>query len=162
MRFLGRWKRPVRVDDALPDGAWLVESEQLFARTVSRHYGSPETMAGGGRLAEDAGNPGTATCFYRKAIDMLHTAYGFDQMRSRTPAAADAWIMDGYCRSLQRSRSQHPGAGFDESVREVTHRLRSISAECEELGLDASLYRVALDRLTVIAADVPIDDVLWR
>jgi hypothetical protein len=119
-------------------------------------------VAGGGRLAEDAGSPGTAACFYRKAIDMLHTAYRFDEMRRRRPSAADAWIIDGYCRSLETARRRQPAARFDESVREVTHRLRSSLTVCEELGLDSSLYRAGLQRLAVIASIVPTDDVFWR
>ena len=162
MSFFGRSRRSERVDDTLADGPWLVASEQLFAKTVGQHYGSPERMAGGGRDAEDAGNFGTATCFYRKAIDMLHTAYGFDQMRSRKPSAADAWIIDGYCRSLQHALGQHPAAKFDESVREITHRLRSISTQCQDLGLDASLYHAGLQRLSAIAPTVRTDYVYWR
>jgi hypothetical protein len=145
----------------LADGPWLTESQRLFESTVSSYYGSPDTMARGGRDAEDAGNYGTATCFYRKAIDMLHTAYGFGQMQQRRPSESDAWIIDGYCRSLAGARGRHPSAFFDESVREVTHRLRSISTQCEGLGLDPRLYRAGLDRLALVAPDIRVDDVFW-
>ena len=113
-----------QVDDSLPDGEWLAGSEALFNQTVKQHYGSPETMAQGATQNYDVANYGTAMFFFRKSIDMLHSAYGFSQMQSRSPSPADEWIIDGFIDSLGKSLAAHPAAPVDGAVREVTHRLR--------------------------------------
>jgi len=127
---------------------------------VQRYYGSPETMAEGGRLCYGYGDFGTALFFFQKSIDMLHTNYLFNQMRSRQPSAADAWIVDGYTSSLGAGLAMHTAAPIDDSVREVTHQLRTIATACEQVGLPSELYRGALRQIAIEAPNVKLDDVL--
>lgn len=62
------------------------------------------------RAAKPSCDVGVALCFYRKSIDMLHTAYGFSEMRSRQPSTKDAAIIDGFCTTLAQTLSERPGA----------------------------------------------------
>jgi hypothetical protein len=117
----------VSVDDSLADGPWLQASESAYRTTISAFYGSPETMASGGQQRERCGDAGVALFFYQKSIDMLHSAYGFSNMQSRRPSPQDTPILDGFVRSLGTTLSAHPDASVSDSIREVTHRLRSIS-----------------------------------
>ena len=149
------------VDDSLPDAQWLAASEQVYKETIESHYGSPESMAAGGQQRESHGDVGAAMYFYVKSIDMLHTAYGFNQMQSRQPSRADALIVDGFCGVLEATLSRHPGSPVAEPVREVTHRLRSISTSCKAVGVDPAIYLRALERIARATPDVRIDDVLW-
>ena len=149
------------VDPSLPDNEWLAASERVFRETIDSYYGTPDTMASGGEQRAALGDAGVALLFYRKSIDMLHTAYGFSQMQSRSPSRADDPIIGGFCTALEESLRQHPQAPAAETVREVTHRLRSISTTCQREGLDDSLYRAALDRMAAIAPDIAVDDILW-
>jgi hypothetical protein len=55
----------------------------------------------------------------------------------------------------------HPDAPITDCIREVTHRLRSISTECTRLGLPPNLYQSGLDAIALYAPHVPTDDVLW-
>lgn len=150
-----------RVDPSLEDGPWYAASVAEYERTVDSYYGSPETMAGGGSKAAAAGDSGVAMQFFRKSIDMLHTAYGFNQMSTRRPSSADSAFIDGFCAALEKSLVEHPGAPVDEHVREVTHRLRSISTACEQAGMSSAPYVTGLERLAVAAPAVPTDDVRW-
>lgn len=149
------------VDDSLPDGRWLAASEGVYRKTIEPFYGSPETMARGGREREDDGDTGVALFFYQKSIDMLHTAYGFGQMQSRQPSPQDAPILYGFLRMLEATLSAHPDAPVGDSVREVTHRLRSISTACEGAGINSLLYREELRKIGEAAPHVPVDDVRW-
>jgi len=153
--------RGPRVDGSLDDTSWYAASVAEYQRTLDSHYGSPETMAGGGFKAAAVGDSGVAMQFFRKSIDMLHTAYGFDQMRLRRPSQADAEIVDGFCSALEASLGEHPGAPVDEAVREVTHRLRTIATMCEGAGAPSGLYRAGLERLALAAPAVRTDDILW-
>jgi hypothetical protein len=157
----GRPMAAVKVDPDLPDGAWWQASEEMYRERVEGFYGSPETIASGGEEHYLSGDFGTAVFFYAKAIDMLHTAYGFAEMARRQPSAADLTIVDGFCNSLGAAIDLHPAAPVDERVREVTHRLRSISSECDRVGLSSVLYRQGLGQIAAYAPDVPTDDVLW-
>jgi hypothetical protein len=152
---------PETIDPALPDGAWLSQSEALFDRTVGGHYGSPDTLAGGGVRNYEVGNFGTAMFFFQKSIDLMHTNYGFGGMSRRKPSQEDASIIDGFLTSLEASLRQHPQADVSASVRQVTHRLRSIAGECEQKGMPSGLYRQALERLAQVAPDVNVADVRW-
>jgi hypothetical protein len=154
-------RSPKVVDGSLPDGRWLRESEEMFKASIEPYYGSPETMARGGDERRGLGDVGTALFFYAKSIDMLHTAYGFAGMERRRPSPADTAIIDGFTESLALVTSRHPEAPIADCVREVTHRLRSISTECERVGLPSDLYRNGLDLIAQIAPRVPVDDVLW-
>jgi hypothetical protein len=154
-------RSPKIVDDSLPDGEWLAVSKQLFEKSIEPYYGSPETMARGGEEHYKNGNHGTAMFFFAKSIDMLHTAYGFSQMAKRRPSPADAPIVEGFTVVLALALRSHPEAPVAECVREVTHRLRSISTECDQLGLPSDLYRNALDSMARSAPHVPVDDVFW-
>jgi hypothetical protein len=152
---------PAAVDPSLSDQAWLAASEQQFRERIEGFYGSPETMASGGR--EHYGNQdfGTAMFFFAKSIDMLHSAYGFGKMRDRQPSPADIGIVDGFVSSLGLSLQMHPNAEVDACVREVTHRLRSISTECDRAGLSSTLYRNALNSIASSAPNVRTDDIYW-
>jgi len=158
---VNRWIEAKVVDDSLPDGQWLQESENMFKATVEPYYGSTETMARGGDERRGLGDYGTALFFYAKSIDMLHTAYGFSGMQRRRPSPADTPVIDGYTESLAMVMGHHPDAPITNCVRDVTHRLRSISTECDRLGLPSNVYRSALDLIAQIAPHVPVDDVLW-
>lgn len=116
-------------------------------------------MAEGGKLCYGYGDFGTALFFYQKSIDMLHTNYLFNQMRSRQPPAADNWVVEGYTNSLGASLAKLQAAPVDNSVREVTHRLRTIAAACEQVGLPSELYRGALKQMAIVAPHVKLDDV---
>jgi len=170
MRFFNRKKskRPVTVqampedsiDHSLPDDEWLARSEERFRWMVENYYGSCDTIGRGGQERYGYGDFGTALFFYQKSIDVLHTNYLFGQMRNRQPSPDDAWIVDGYTRSLGASLAMHPAAPIDSSVREVTHRLRTIATACERVGLPSQLYREALQLMAQYAPHVKLDDVL--
>jgi hypothetical protein len=154
-------RSPKVVDGSLPDGAWLGESREMFKATIEPYYGSPETMAKGAEDRRFLADYGTALFFYAKSIDMLHTAYGFSGMERRRPSGSDAPIIEGFAETLSYVMDLHPQAPVDECVREVTHRLRSISTECDRVGVPSELYRDGLDRIARIAPHVPVDDIFW-
>src|SRR5262249_26158061 len=128
---------------------------------IEAFYGSPETMARGGEEHYIVSDYGTAMFFYAKSIDMLHTAYGFSRMELRHPSPADEPIVDGFTVALALGLRSHPDAPVDDCVREVTHRLRSISSECDRVGLPSDLYRSGLDAIAQSASHVPVDDIFW-
>ncbi len=174
MGFFSRWFSPKEsmlhdshdssdadpIDNRLPDDEWLARSEARYREMVQHRWGSCETVAQGGVDRYGHGDFGAALFFFQKSIDMLHSQYLFGQMRSRQPSPADAWIVDGYTSALGASLQLHPAAPVDVSVREVTHRLRTIATECERMGLPAQLYRGALALMAVYAPHVKLDDVL--
>jgi hypothetical protein len=149
------------VDDALPDDQWLAKSEGRYNRLVENCWGSCETVGRGGQDRLEHRDFGTALFFFQKSIDMLHTNYIFADMKSRRPSAADAWIVDGYTSALAASLSQHPNAPVRDSVREVTHRLRTITSTCERVGLPPNLYREGLAQIALSAPAVNVDDIFW-
>lgn len=148
------------IANSLQDGEWLAHSEARYKEMVQHRWGSCETVGEGGRERYGHGDFGTALFFYQKSIDMLHTNYLFNQMRSRQPSAADAWIVDGYTSALGASLAKHPAAPVDSSVREASLRLRTIASACERVGLPSQLYRDALDQIAIYAPHVKLDDVL--
>lgn len=169
MRFFNRKKSkpstatgPVvdPIDNSLPDDEWLARSNARFEEMVKNYYGSCETIGQGGQERYGYGDFGTALFFYQKSIDVLHTNYLFLQMRNRQPSPADAWIVNGYTASLGASLAMHPAAPINNSVREVTHRLRTIAAACEQVGLPSQLYREALKLIAQYAPHVKLDDIL--
>lgn len=139
----------------------MAASEALFKRRIDAFYGSPETMARGGEEHYGLSDYGTAMFFYAKSIDILHTAYVVLQMAQRQPSAHDLPIVDGYTSSLALTLQLHPEAPVAACVREVTHRLRSISSECDRVGLPSDLYRSGLDSMGAATPHVPVDDVFW-
>src|ERR1019366_2041882 len=151
----------ILVYPSLPDAEWCTKSEAAYETTVSGYYGSPETMAEGGKVNYGLTNFGVALFFYQKSIDMLHTQYLFMEMRCRQPSPADVWIVEGYVNSLGASLSMHPTAPVAESVREVTHRLRTISSACQRFGIPDGLYMGALETMARDAPDVNVDDIFW-
>lgn len=148
------------IDNRLSDDEWLARSNTRFEHMVKNYYGSCETIGQGGKLCYGYGDYGTALFFYQKSIDVLHTNYTFLQMKRRQPSPDDAWIVKGYPDSLGASLAIHPAAPVDDSVREVTHRLRTIATVCEEAGLPSQLYREALKLMSQYAPHVRLDDVL--
>lgn len=98
---------------------------------------------------------------FEKAIDMLHTLYLFEEMRNRQPSSADAWIVDGYTSSLGAALAMDASADVGESVRTVTHRLRTISTAAHRVGASSTLYRDALAGIARCAPHVDVNDVLW-
>jgi hypothetical protein len=139
------------IDVSLPDDQWFVASEQAFKDRVEPYYGTPETMAEGGREHYGRADFGVALFFYRKAVDMLHTAYGFSNMESRQPSPADAWIVDGFCSSLGASLQAHPQAPVAKVAGEMVGRLGTIAADCDRVGIPAKLYRDAQDTVASTA-----------
>lgn len=148
------------IDHSLPDDEWLARSKARFEQMVKNYYGSCETIGQGGQECYGYGDFGTALFFYQKSIDVLHSMYLFGQMRNRQPSPADAWIVNGYTSSLGASLEMHPAAPVSDSVREVTHRLRTIASACEQVGLPSQLYREALKLMAQYAPHVKLDDVL--
>jgi len=148
------------IDGSLPDDEWLARSKARFEQMVKNYYGSCETIGQGGKECYGYSDFGTALFFYQKSIDVLHSMYLFGQMRNRQPSPADAWIVNGYTSSLGASLAMHPAAPVNESVREVTHRLRTIASACEQVGLPSQLYREALKLMAQYAPHVKLDDVL--
>jgi hypothetical protein len=149
------------VDQSLTDEEWLRRSEGRFTATADQFYGSPESLAEGGKDRYDHQDFGTAIFYYQKSIDLLHTDYLYMQMKDRQPSLGDAWIVNGYLSALGASLSLHPDAPVNDSVREVTHRLRTISSACERTGATPALYLNALAQLADAAPSVKVDDVLW-
>src|SRR5205823_6146394 len=149
------------IDNSLPDDEWLAYSETRFRQMVENYYGSCERVGQGGKDRYGHQDFGTALFFYQKSIDMLHSHYLFGQMINRQPSPADTWLVDGYTSSLGASLALHPTAPVDNSVREATHRLLSIAAACERVGLPSQLYRGALNLMAVYAPHVKLDDILW-
>jgi hypothetical protein len=149
------------VDSTLPDGEWFHASEQVYDGTWRNHLGSPETFAAAGRIHHGQQNFAVALLFYRKAIDLMHSIYITNGMSPRQPSARDLPITDGFISSLGATLEQHPESPVDESVREVTHRLRTISTACERAGLSAELYLNALEAVGATAPRVNVDDILW-
>lgn len=161
MSIFGDRSRASTVDGNLPDGEWFLASRALYEKRIEGFYGTPETMASGGQEHYQHGDYGTAMLFYAKSIDMLHTAYGFAAMAQRQPSPADIAIVDGYTAALGVALRLHPDAPVDECVREVTHRLRSISSECDRVGVPSNLYRAALETMASLAPHVRVDDIFW-
>jgi hypothetical protein len=149
------------VDPALPDVAWFQASERVYDGTWRDHLGSPETFAAAGRIHYGNQNFAVALLFYRKAIDLMHSIYITSGMSSRQPSARDLPIIDDFISSLDATLEQHPESPVDESVREVTHRLRTISTACERAGLPAELYLNALEAIGAAAPRVNVKDILW-
>ena len=141
---------------------WLAEGERRFADDVPAHYGSPESIAAGGMLALERDDTASALFFFQKAIDLLHTLYVSSRMQRRKPGPRDGALLDLYTRALRNVREVEPGADVSDSVREVTHRLRTISTACRDVGTDPSRYLDALTGLAAIAPDVDVRTVLWR
>lgn len=151
--------QPELVEASLPDDTWFRTSEQVYERTWRDHAGSPETFAEAGKLHYGYQNFGVALLFFRKAIDLMHTLYG--DMSRRQPSPKDLSITSGFVSSLGAALALHPEAPVDESVREVTHRLRTISSACRRTGISADLYLNALQEIARESPKVRIDDILW-
>ena len=142
--------------------AWLAEGKTRYSRLVNDHYGSPDTIAAGGGLSLRGGDVAAALFFFQKSINLLHTLYTFSDFENRRPGQADQPILAAYVDTLDEVLGQHPDAPVDESVREVTHRLRAISTRCRSYGLDGSQYDDALRNLAAVAPDVDVRDIVWQ
>lgn len=150
-----------QIDPRLPDAEWLNASRASYELCVGPFYGSPDTIAEGGKQCLGQKEFGIALFFFQKSIDLLHTNYGFGGMASRKPSQADEWILAGYVSALRNTLEHHPAAQIRESVRETTHRLRSISTECQNVGLPNDLYLNALGEIASCATHVDFDDIRW-
>lgn len=166
--FNKRPKTPPNYDDpALDDAAWLDAGDDRYRAAVSNHYGSPDTIAAGGDQRSRQGDVAAALYFYEKAIDTLHSIYvcGFDDTGpsgwSRQPSHQDLDIIDRYLDTLRQVRDRRPGAPIQNTVREVTHRLRTISTEFDRHGIGSQTVRQRLTTLGEIAPDVDVSSVYW-
>jgi hypothetical protein len=170
---MGIFKRTSRTadnynDPALDDRAWLHAGQGRYDSLVSRHYGSPDTIAAGGDQRARADDPATALFFYQKAIDTLHSIYvcGFNDTGPsswrRQPSPRDESIVERYLMTLATVRTRRPSAPVAASVREVTHRLRTISTQFRRYGLDAAPYLAQLGELGKLAPDVDVSGVFWE
>jgi hypothetical protein len=169
---MGLFKRkvqaPPNVDDpALGDAAWLDAGDDRYRAGIGDHYGSPDTIAAGGDQRRQQGDVASALFFYEKAIDTLHSIYvcGFEDTGPagwvRQPSQRDLDIVDRYLATLRQVRERRPGAPIEATVREVTHRLRTISTELDRHGLGSSAHRDRLAALGEIAPDVDVSGVYW-
>jgi hypothetical protein len=148
------------VEQALPDDEWFALSGEEYERTWRDYLGSPETFAEAGSTHYSHQNFGVALLFFRKAIDLMHTLYTGGMSR-RQPSPQDFAITSGFISSLGATLAIHPVASVDVSVREVTHRLRTISSACKRAGLPAELYLNSLQEIASASPNVRIDDILW-
>ena len=149
-----------RVDPSLPDGEWMAASSNTYQANIEPYYGSPETMAQGANDCLAIDDVGTALFFYRKSIDILHSQYLCIDPPRRDPNDADAAIVNGFVSTLRSVKSDHPSAPVDETVREVTHRFRTIAGHYQRLGVAPDLYLNALNEMPSIAPEVDISTVL--
>jgi hypothetical protein len=149
-------------DDALPDAGWLSSGEGRYDRLINNWYGSPETIARGGEERVERGDLAAALHFFRKSIDLLHTQYDFMEMAQRRPGPPDDRVIAGFLGVLSLVRARRPGVNIDGVVKEVTHRLRTISTACEDHGLDATRYRNALAQLAALSPDTNVAGIFWR
>jgi hypothetical protein len=150
-----------QVDPSLSDADWFALSADIYERTWRDHLGSPETFADAGRAHYGNQNFAVAMLFFRKAIDLLHTLYTSSEMSARQPSARDLAITSGFASSLGAALAMHPASPVADSVREVTHRLRTISSACKRAGLPAELYLNALQEIGIAAPGVMVDDIPW-
>jgi hypothetical protein len=150
-----------QVDNSLSDTNWFAASERIYDQTWRSHGGSPETFAEAGQDHYNNQNFGVAMLFFRKAIDLLHTNYTSLNMSRRQPSAKDLAITSGFVSSVGATLAMHPATPVAESVREVTHRLRTISSACKRAGVPAELYLNALQDVGAAAPRVNVDDILW-
>jgi hypothetical protein len=150
------------VQPHLADPQWFAASRAAYESLVADYYGSPESMARGGLDRPGSNEAGIALHFFAKSIDMLHTAYGYNAMRTREPSGDDSPIVGAFCDTLAVIMRNRPTAPVDEVVREVTHRLRSISTTCDGMGLGSNLYRWGLDTMGRLAPQVRVDDIFWH
>lgn len=134
------------IDHGVPDDEWLTASNRAYIAEIDQHYGTPETMATPGKDHYGHQNFGVALFFYAKSIDMLQTAYCFNQMRDRQPSPADTWIVDGFVNSLGASLAMHADAPVGEVTMETMNMLRSIAEECQRTGVSDQLYASAVDK----------------
>ena len=154
-------------DPLLDDGTWLSAGESRYSQLISKHYGSPDTIAGGGDERTQCEDPAAALFFYQKSIDTLHSIYvcGFNdtgpQSWARQPSPRDNTIVDRYLTTLRSVRGLRPKAPVDASVKEVTHRLRTISSRFKQYGLDPDPYLNRLVSLAELAPDVDVSGVFW-
>lgn len=151
---------PELVEPSLPDGEWFAVSSEVYEQTWRDHVGSPETFAEAGSSHYDHQNFGVALLFFRKAIDLMHTLYTRGMSR-RQPSPQDFAITSRFTSSLGATLAMHPSAPVDESVREVTHRLRTISSACKRAGLPADLYLNALQEIANESPNTKVNDILW-
>jgi hypothetical protein len=149
------------VDLGLPDAEWFAASQRVYDQTWRGHTGSPETFAEAGQVSYGSQDFAVALLFYRKAIDLLHTLYTSSGMSSRQPSARDLALTSGFVSSLGVTLDIHPAAPVAETVREATHRLRTISSACKRAGVPADLYLNALQEIGAASPGVNVDDILW-
>jgi hypothetical protein len=158
---MGLFRHTPRVPEEFTDAQWWANAERVYDERWRSFLGSPETFANGAGQFYLKQEFGVSALLYQKAIDLMHTLYDINSMRARQPSPRDLSILDGYLSALGASLSLHPEAPVAGSVREVTHRLRTIALACQSAGFSDSMYRQALDRLASTAPGVNIDDVLW-
>ena len=152
-------------DPLIPDNEWLAAGESRFNSLLSRHYGSPDTIADGGDQRRNMGDLTAALHFYAKAIDTLDSIYvcaGEEpDSWSREPSAEDIGIVDRYIATLRQIRDARPAALPNRSVLEVTGRIRRISSKFRRHGLNSAEYVRRLDDLAAVAPEVDVSGLYW-
>ena len=169
MRWLAcAHETPVDLNDPLLDDAsWLSAGHARFDALVPKYYGSPDSIAAGGKQRHELGDPDAALFFFQRAIDTLHTVYVASSGESgpdgwpRRPSSRDLCIVDAYLNALSEVRALRPTAPVRDSVVEVTHRLRTIASTFKRYGLDQTPYLGRLDALADLAPDVDVGGVFW-
>jgi hypothetical protein len=154
-------------DPALDDIAWLHAGEARYDSLVTNHYGSPDTIAEGGRVRLLENDPAAALFFFQKSIDTLHSIYvcGFNDTGPgswpRQPSHRDLEIVDSYLDALRMVREMRPAAPIDASVKEVTHRLRTIATQFDHYDLGSMAIRTRLETVAELAPEVDVSGVFW-
>jgi hypothetical protein len=161
-------REPINYNDPLLDDAsWLRAGERRYEELIRNHYGSPDTIAGGGSQRLHQGDPAAALFFFQKATDTMHSIYVCGSSDTgpaswaRQPNASDFGIVDSYLQTLGLVRGLRPAAPLKASVVEVTHRLRAISTKFKQCGLDPNPYLDRLNKLGQLAPDIDVSGVFW-
>jgi hypothetical protein len=143
-------------DPTVGDAQWLADGESRYSEQVKRHFGSPDTIAAGGDGCRAQNDNAAALYFYAKAIDTLHSIYacgGSSATWNRQPSGRDITIIDRYLETLATIKAIRPLASPARSLKEVNHRVSTISSSLQQNGLDATPYLRRLESLGSFAAD---------
>ena len=158
------WPREILNAQAeLASSAAAVDTEAAGSsrRPIEFDPASPERIAEEAYSAYQQAGPLSAFPVYVRALDRLHDLYVFERFRQRQPGLQDTWILEGLTQSLVLGLTSEPDADVKASVREATHRLRTIVTAMESNGANAAMYRGALDRLAGGAPGVDVSDIYW-
>lgn len=139
-------KRKPFIDESVDDRTWLRNGHDRFDQGKSGSFGSPETMAAGGRQALQNGDLAAAVFYFGKAVDIAQT-WSFMKAGERS-LALDARVFDEYATALEAIRGQRPEADVvtDWNNENVIYVLPMMIDVARHWGspavLDAAIHRV--------------------